>query len=542
MHSDPRLGTFLAGYRLESVLGRGGMGVVYLAEDTRLGRNVAVKVLAPEHAAEDRFRERFLRESRLAASIDHPNILPVFEAGRDGDVVFLVMRYVASGDLRDLLLREGRLEVRRALHLLGQVGSALDAAHGRGLVHRDVKPGNILVAQDAARESDHAYLADFGLTRDSRAESELTDPSRIIGTLDYLAPEQIRGDTVDGNADQYALGCLIYQALSGVAPFAGTDVAVLWAHVHDPPPSLQQHRPDLASALDPVIDRAMAKDPAQRFPTCAAMFAAATAALDRESQSTRRPHRRRMLASVVAASLIIGGAVAAAILASSNGHTAAVRVIPNSVAVVDPGTSTVVADIPVGSTPGDVIAGAGYVWVTNSANLTVSRIDPRTLSTAGPAFSVGAVPEGLAAGAGRLWVGDARHDGVIAVDAQTETPAPPIPIRPGSSRAPPPDGGVSNVVLRGDNLYAEAAIGVARIDTSRGDVVRLRQSGIYAGNPYGPPLSKAVAVGEKGVWVETYNGISRLDPHTLARVATLPGPNPPSGIAAGEVWVWVADA
>lgn len=543
MHPDTRLGTSIAGYRLERVLGRGGMGVVYLAEDIRLGRKVAIKVLAPEHGAEPDLRMRFLGESRLAAAIDHPNILPVFEAGEEDGVVFIAMRYVSSGDLRDLLLRGGRLDTERALHLLDQVANALDAAHRQGLVHRDVKPGNILIAQDSTATPDHAYLSDFGLTRDSGAETELTDPLRIIGTLDYLAPEQIRGNAVDARADQYALGCLLFQALSGVAPFAGTDVAVLWAHVHHAPPSLREHRPDLARELDPVIDRAMAKDPGRRFATCAELIATARTAIDPESHRPGERRRRRTQWLLVAASLLIALASAGMYVRSMGQQPpAAVRVVPNSVAALDPRTSTVIADIPVGTTPSDVVAGAGYVWVINTANSTVSRIDPRTQTAAGPAFGVGAVPGALAAGAGQLWVADARHDAVIRVDAQSETPTPPIPIRAGSSPNRTPTGSVNELTVSGNDVYAESVAGLARINGIRGRVERIRRSGIYAGNPYGPSLSKAVVVGEGGVWVETYNGISHLKPRTLGKIGTLTGPNPPGGIAAGNGWVWVADA
>src|SRR5919201_1114662 len=201
--TDRRIGTELAGYRIERVLGRGGMSIVYQAEDLRLRREVALKLLAPELAEDERFRERFLRESRLAASLDHPNVVPVYEAGEAEGLLYIAMRYVAGSDLKARLGAEGALDPERALALVAQVGSALDAAHERGLVHRDVKPSNVLLAGREGRE--HCYLADFGLSTSASDRSAATDPQQIVGTIDYVAPEQIRGAEVDGRADVYSL-------------------------------------------------------------------------------------------------------------------------------------------------------------------------------------------------------------------------------------------------------------------------------------------------------------------------------------------------
>src|SRR5690349_12426454 len=223
----------VAGYRIEQRLGRGGMGAVYRALDVALDRHVALKLLRLELCSDDRFRERMLRESRLAASLDHPNVIPVYEAGEVDGRLFIAMRYVEGADLGTLLRAEVRLPAARALRIAGQVADALDAAHEQGLVHRDVKASNVLIDQPGRRE--HCYLADFGLTQ-SAADTGPTD-GQFMGSVDYVAPEQIRGDEIDGRADQYALGCLLFELLTGTLPFtAASEVAVVFAHLQEPPP------------------------------------------------------------------------------------------------------------------------------------------------------------------------------------------------------------------------------------------------------------------------------------------------------------------
>jgi serine/threonine protein kinase len=210
MAEDTRVGTELAGYQIEGVIGRGGMSVVYLAEHVRLGRKVALKVLAPELAGSERFHDRFLRESKLAASIDHPNIVPIYDADETGGVLYIAMRYVEGLDLKQTIRDNGPLEPVRASVIVDQIASALDAAHARGLVHRDVKPANVLLTQ-----GDHVYVSDFGLTKRAVSVSGLTETGQLIGTIDYVAPEQIRGDPVDHRADVYSLGCLLFECLTG---------------------------------------------------------------------------------------------------------------------------------------------------------------------------------------------------------------------------------------------------------------------------------------------------------------------------------------
>ncbi|MFI9331431.1 serine/threonine-protein kinase [Kitasatospora sp. NPDC052868] len=264
------VGRQVAGYRLEAEIGRGGMAVVYRAKDLRLGRTVAVKLLAPELARNEMFRQRFSRESEAAAAIDHPHIIPVFEAGETDGILFIAMRFVEGGDLRGLITRSGPFPVDRAARLALQIGSALDAAHDRDLVHRDVKPGNILVAAGTDDEHpEHLYLADFGLTKKSLSLSGLTSVGQIVGTLDYAAPEQISGRPLDGRCDQYSLGCVVFEMLAGAPPFRReSDLALLWAQLNDPPPTLRALRPDLSEAVDAVVARSLAKAPEDRWASC----------------------------------------------------------------------------------------------------------------------------------------------------------------------------------------------------------------------------------------------------------------------------------
>jgi len=288
VHSGPgdlAPGEQVAGYQVQEQIGRGGMAVVYRALDLRLGRLVALKVLAPHLGEDEAFRQRFIRESRAAADVDHPHIVPVFEAGEAGGVLFIAMRYVGYGDVRSLIDAEGKLATQRVTTIASQVASALDAAHSRGLVHRDVKPGNMLLAQ-AGGDSDHVYLSDFGLSKHSLSPTTLTSTGQFLGTLDYVSPEQIQGQPVDGRADQYALACTVVEMLSGAPPFRRDDtMALMWAQLEAAPPRLTERCPDLPAAVDQVIQTAMSKAPAGRYPTCRAFAAALTAACADNAQS-----------------------------------------------------------------------------------------------------------------------------------------------------------------------------------------------------------------------------------------------------------------
>nr|WSX53239.1 serine/threonine protein kinase [Streptomyces sp. NBC_00974] len=267
--SDLR-GRRIAGYVVEDEIGRGGMAVVYRAHDVRLDRTVALKLLAPELARNDTFRQRFAHESKVAAAIDHPHIVPVFEAGETDGLLYIAMRFVAGEDLRALMDRVGPLSVETAARIAAQVASALDAAHDHDLVHRDVKPGNILVARGTdVDHPEHVYLTDFGLTKKSLSLTGFTSVGQFVGTLDYVAPEQIAGKPVDGRCDVYGLGCVVYETLTGVPPFQrDEDMALLWAHQYDEPPPVTSLRPELPTAVDTVLWRALAKSPEDRWASC----------------------------------------------------------------------------------------------------------------------------------------------------------------------------------------------------------------------------------------------------------------------------------
>lgn len=251
-------GSEFAGYRIESIAGRGGMGIVYRATQLALGRPVALKLLTAQLAADDAFRERFRREWETAAAIDHPNVIPLYEAGEHEGTLFIAMRFVEGVDLSYLSGGEP-MDAGKAVRFIAQIAAALDAAHARGLVHRDVKPANVLIGA-----GDHAYLSDFGLSREA-SSTRLTRTGLFVGSTDYAAPEQVRGEATDARTDVYALGCVLYQLVTGSVPFARSgDMAKMYAHITEPPPLVSDTRPDLPE-LDGVVERAMAKDPADRF-------------------------------------------------------------------------------------------------------------------------------------------------------------------------------------------------------------------------------------------------------------------------------------
>src|SRR4051812_5008519 len=300
---DGQLDTVVAGYRIVEELGRGGTSVVYRAEHVRLGRTAALKLLAPRLGEND-FRDRFLRESKLAASLDHPNIVPVYDAGEDGDVLYIAMACVDGSDLKALLVEEGRLPLRRGGRIVAQIASALDAAHARGLVHRDVKPANILVGA-----GDRALLSDFGVVKEL-ASAGATRTGSFVGTIEYCAPEQIEGRDVDQRADVYALACVFYECIVGTSPFRrSSDVATLNAHLHASPPRFSKAAPDLPPALEPVLAKALAKSPLDRYVTCGELFTALRGAV-----SEPRVHSRRL---VVSLALLAGTAVAGAAVATA---------------------------------------------------------------------------------------------------------------------------------------------------------------------------------------------------------------------------------
>ncbi|MGV9302833.1 MULTISPECIES: serine/threonine protein kinase [unclassified Nonomuraea] len=285
MHLNERslIGQEVAGYYIEDVIGKGGMAVVYLALDPRLSRRVALKILNPLLSVDDRFRQRFILESRTVASIEHPNIIPIYEANSDEKgVLYISMRYVDGLDLRRFIYDRGPMPVGQVNSIAAQVAAALDAAHAHDLIHRDVKPANILLA------GDHVYLTDFGITKHRTSITGLTQTDQFIGTPRYMSPEQINKEHIDGRADQYALACVVYEALAGRMPFErDNDVALLWAHLAEAPTPLSHLRQELPLEVDGVMMKALAKSPEQRYPTCTAFVGALRDAISGEYAPTR---------------------------------------------------------------------------------------------------------------------------------------------------------------------------------------------------------------------------------------------------------------
>ena len=368
----------IGGYRLEELVGRGGMGEVYKAWDEGLQRHVAIKLLPSGVARDATFRDRLLRESRLAASLDHPNVVPVYDAGEADDRLYLAMRYVDGTDLRALLRARRRARARAALAIAAQVAGALDAAHARGLVHRDVKPSNVLL--DAARPLLPGRLR---AQRARRGRAEPTDGS-LLGTLDYVAPEQIRGDPVDAAADTYSLGCLLFECLTAEPPFPRpSEVATVFAHLDEPPPG-QASVARAPPAVDAVLIQGMAKDPAERPASCTALVDGVRAALGLDA-AERSPVRRW----AIAGTLVVLAAVALAtalILTTRDSRSAPPAA--GSLVRIDPATRAVTAryDTPGGSGP--VAATRGRVWF--GAAGTLWRLDPKATEPTS-VESVGAV-------------------------------------------------------------------------------------------------------------------------------------------------------
>ena len=572
--SDPRVGTELAGYLIEGLLGRGGMSVVYLAEDLRLHRKVALKLIAPELAEDERFRERFLAESELAASLDHPNVVPIYEAGEAEGVLFIAMRYVEGHDLKELL-GGGAIPSERAIALCAQIASALDSAHARGLVHRDVKPSNVLIDPKAG-PADHVYLADFGLTRRLTEQGGRFGTELSLGTPGYVAPEQIEGKEVDGRADLYSLGCLLYECLAGESPFRrASEAATLFAHLEEEPPSLHDRHPELPEAIDPVIARALAKAPEDRYATCLELVESARKALgiDRPIPRRRTPLLVGLLVAVLAAAGLL-----AFFLVRGDGAPSSAR-SGDTLIRIDPSTNEVVATIPVGKNPSAVAVGESGVWVANRDDGTASRIDPDTneveleaptpgapadvtvsathvLVTTGPLEAGIAVIDGatgaeedvfslaagsffgspsVTAGESGVWVatGD-RRVGRLSIVSGTLIDPVVIP-QPPDERADTVFSGIAvdaNAVwVIGDPVDRR----VWRIDSSTGELVATISL------PFAP---KDVAAGAGGVWVTSQldDTLSRIGPATNRIAGTVRVGRGAAGVAVGAGSIWVANA
>ena len=520
----------VAGYRIEQRIGRGGMGEVFRALDVALARPVALKLLRLELCADERFRERMLRESRLAAALDHPNVVPIYEAGEAGGRLFIAMRFVDGPDLRTLLRREGRLKPARAVAIAGQVAEALDAAHERGLVHRDVKASNVLVDHPGQRE--HCYLADFGLTQSS-SDTGPTD-GQFMGTVDYVAPEQIRGDNLDGRADQYALGCLLFELLTGTLPFMpASDVAVVFAHLQEPPPRATARNPDLPDAVDGVLQRALAKDPEQRYDDCRAFVDACAAAL---GVAAHHGSARWLRAAAATGALAVVAVALAVGLLARGGPAAATN---GALVRIDPVTARLSARAAVPGYPDALAVAGGTVWVADFRTQALWRFTPRTgtftrIVTSGE-------PRDLAVLADKVYVAsdgpNAFSGTVVRYDAAT-----------GHREAGVE--GLACAITSGEGVVWVAGCPyVDRLSTDGGPLRFTRHVFI----PYQSPLSaendrvqfRALAVGAGSLWVlgdALDRRLWQLDPRTGVTRSTTRLDFPPRSLVYADGRIWITDS
>ncbi len=538
--SDTVVGSELAGYVVEALIGRGGMGAVYRAREVGLERKVALKVIASELAEDSRFRERFLRESRIAASLDHPHIVPIFQAGDEDGVLYLAMRYVDGTDLAKLISREGALEPARAISLLEQVAEALDAAHEKGLVHRDVKPSNVLIAAAAGKE--HCYLADFGLTKRTGSLSGVSAPGDVVGTLEYVAPEQITGDDVDARADVYSLACVLYECLTGQSPFPrATDVALLWAHVHEEPRPPSQVRAELPSAVDAVLGRALAKEPDRRYATAGELVGAARSSLGLV-ETTPAPASKRLQWILGAVVLVLALAAALGLLLTRDSGGGLDSIAPNSVGVIDAATNEVVAEVQVGVDPGAIAAGEGAVWAANVEDEFVSRIDPADTTAHPRTIPVGGYPGDVTTGSDAVWVGLGALADLVRINPEQNQPASPVSaLGGGTACAGPPT--VSLAIGAGAIWFlCEQELGRFDLRTGKGRAVGY-ESGLSSSTSSVLPAFVDVVFGLDSLWVvdRNTNSIIEVDPDTISKKRTITVGEEPVAIALGSDSLWVAN-
>ena len=559
-------GTVFAGYQIDGVAGEGGMGRVYRATEIALARPVALKLIADDFAGDRKFRERFQRESMLAASIDHPNVIPIYEAGEVDGELYIAMRFVDGTDLLAAVVREGPFEPGRAVAIITQVASALDAAHRRGLVHRDVKPGNVLLTG----EDEHAYLTDFGLVKTLSGEAPgMTTAGHFVGTLDYSSPEAIQGGDADARSDVYSLGCVLFYVLTRVSPFMrDSNVGIMFAHVNEPPPPLLEARAELPPALGDVIERSLAKDPAARQQTAGEFareaqdaLAAAPAAgstgrakppSTREVAMPGGPPQRARLLGIILPALLVLGLIAAALAAlgvfeSEDPKQAAAPAGETATATATAGengtatataTATAAASVPkvaasieVGKGPDGIsVSDDGQVWVTDASEGTFVRIDVETNKTLGEPLEVGKAPDGVVAAKQVAWIASTGDDRVRRVESN------PDPVVIGTI----PVGDQPNGISLGKQLVWVTNSGddsVNRID---------RGSATVVGSPIGvgkEPIG--VNVGADSVWVANHGDgtVTRIDSSTAQVVGSpVEVGKGPRGVVEGLGAVWVANS
>src|SRR3954451_811959 len=562
--ADLSPGSVFAGYRIEEVAGQGGMGRVYRATQVALERLVALKLIVPELADDPDFRARFKRESLLAASIDHPNVVPVYEAGDADGRLFISKRWVDGTDMRTLIADEGRLEAARALAILRQLAGALDAAHRSGLVHRDVKPANVLISGDG---DEHAYLTDFSLTKKAASDTGLTATGHFVGTPDYTPPEQIKGEHADARADVYALGCLFFHSLTGNPPYPrDSEVAKMYAHLQEPPPSVSDTLPSVPRDLDTVIARAMAKEADERYPSAGDLARAAGAALAGAAPSQPEhslatgmaapgaepgdptkpalpptelaattpvaprpappsplppsaptpppPGRRRSPWPLVAAGaavlvLPVGGLAAAGVFsASDDGKKAASSSGGGS---SGGGAPKAIATIPAGDGPDGIAVQGNSIWVVNADGDTLTRIDARKNKAAGQKVKVQRNPDSVVVADDVAWVTNTDSGSVTRLEL-----------------GPLNDAG-SQVTARRNIPVGKAPEGISLgkqlVWVANGDSDSVTRLDRASGNVLDPPIGVGnkpvgIFVGPTAVWVANSfsRTVSRLDPATSKEI------------------------
>jgi YVTN family beta-propeller protein len=531
-------GATFAGHRIEEVIGSGGMGVVYRVRHLALDRERALKVVAPNLSADERFRERFKRESRLAAQVEHPNVIPVHHAGEESGQLYLAMRLVDGVDLRRLVEASGPLDPAHTVRVLTGIAAGLDAAHARGLIHRDVKPANVLDERDG--DAERIFLTDFGISRLAGSEESLTTTGEFFGSVDYVAPEQIEGDPVDVRTDVYALGGVLHFMLTGRPPFPrDTELAKLFAHANAPPPRPSETVPGLPPAIDDVVAKAMAKRPQERYGSAGELARAVSTALGEEAPDLppvappvpsrtrdgvetlrlRRPTRRRLSRAIGALAAVAAVGVGV-VLALSSGDGSDEQ--PQAGPQPKPEAQIKVGDRPAGITVGDL-----NVWVVGTGEDALDPIDPDT-ERAGERIAIDGQPVSVAVGFGSVWVVNKSADTLMRLDP-AEGAAPTSTIRVGDR---PTDVAIGERWVWVTNGGSDT---VSQVDPETNDVAKTVPVG---------PSPRAVATGEGGVWVANIDdhSVSKINPR-IAQTDGVPIPvgQRPGDLAVGLGSVWVVD-
>jgi sugar lactone lactonase YvrE len=594
-------GTEFAGHRIESLVGRGGMGVVYRARQLELDRVVALKVIAPELLEDAQIRERFVREARTAASIEHPNVIPLHYAGEEEGVAYLVMRFIDGDDVRALVRRDGVLGPERAAAITAQAGAALDAIHAAGFVHRDVKPANLLLAA-----GDHVYVTDFGLAKQVLTHSGATRSGHWVGTVDYVAPEQIRGGRIDARADIYALGGVLHFMLTAHIPFdRDSDEAKMWAHLSDPPPLPSRLRPELPAELDAVVGRAMAKDPDERQPSAGDLGRSARAAArglaagetermvargaaspdgaarepgftdeastltglrpagDAASTAPHRPWRRR--ATLGGLAIVVVAAAAVALTVGADDGSSGSHARPPQTSSLRVGQT--IANI--GTRPNGISSAGSDLWVTSHDEAQLTRIDAATGRERAEHPRVGRGVFDITAVPGAVWVAVTSADAVVRLDPRTGRITRRLrpPLRPVALAAGADDlwvAGRAATAGGADSLmhYDRRGHAVRRIAVPHGvSAIALGGGALWASEvrharmlrvdlrtgrlrAWAPLDASAVALAYSGgyLWASerAFNAVARIDTHKPGSLVTTAAGHSPAGVAIAGGRVFVA--